>query len=93
MDDHAAGGGELLVADMTLEVLRFLMLHQNLLVVEFPVAVVAEHLVVLPLLLLPHSQNRINSQNKLDLQTLTLDIIPDLDIHEFNRPAAGMAQM
>lgn len=53
VDGHAAGGGELLVADVALEVLGLLVLHQDLLVVELPVAVVAEDLLH-PLLLLPH---------------------------------------
>ena len=44
VDGHAAGGGELLVADMALEVLGLLMLNQDLLVVEFPIAVIAPHL-------------------------------------------------
>jgi len=54
VDGHAAGGGELLVADVALEVLGLLVLHEDLLVVELPVAVVAEHLLH-PLLLLPHA--------------------------------------
>lgn len=54
VDGHAAGGGELLVADMALEVLGLLMLHQDLLVVEFAIAVVTPHLRGNPLLLLPH---------------------------------------
>lgn len=53
VDGHAAGGGELLVADVALEVLGLLVLHEDLLVVELAVAVVAEHLLH-ALLLLPH---------------------------------------
>lgn len=41
---HATSGGELLVADMTLKVFGFLMLHQDLLVIEFAIAVVTPHL-------------------------------------------------
>lgn len=54
MDGHASSGGELLVADMALEMLRFLMLHQYLLVVEFAIAIITPHLRRNPLLLLPH---------------------------------------
>lgn len=54
VDGHATGRGELLVADMALEVLGLLVLHQNLLVVEFPVAVIAPNLGGHSLLLLPH---------------------------------------
>jgi len=50
---HARGGGELLVADVALEVLGLLVLDEDLLVVELAVAVVAEDLVD-ALLLLPH---------------------------------------
>lgn len=57
MDRHTPGGREFLVADMALEMLRFLMLHKNLLVVEFPVTVVAPHL-RRSLLLLPHLPSR-----------------------------------
>ena len=53
MDGHAGGGGELLVADMALEVLGLLVLNKNLLVLELPLAVVAENLRCS--LLLPHS--------------------------------------
>lgn len=53
VDGHARGGGELLVADVALEVLGLLVLHEDLLVVELAVAVVAEDLVH-ALLLLPH---------------------------------------
>lgn len=53
MDRHAAGGGELLVANVALEVLRLLVLDQDLLVVELAVAVIAPHL-RRSLLLLPH---------------------------------------
>lgn len=53
VDGHAAGGGELLVADVALEVLGLLVLHEDLLVVELAVAVVTEHLLH-ALLLLPH---------------------------------------
>lgn len=53
MDRHAAGGGELLVADVALEVLRLLVLDEDLLVIELAVAVVAPHL-RRSLLLLPH---------------------------------------
>ena len=44
VDGHTTGGGELLVADMALEVLGFLVLHQDLLVIEFPVAIVTPYL-------------------------------------------------
>ena len=54
VDGHAASGRELLVADMALEVLGFLMLHQDLLVVEFAIAVITPHLRGNSLLLLPH---------------------------------------
>lgn len=54
MNGHATGGGELLVADMALEVLGLLVLNQNLLVVELTVAVVAPHLRRNSFLLLPH---------------------------------------
>ena len=50
---HAGGGGELLVADVALEVLGLLVLDEDLLVVELAVAVVAEDLLH-ALLLLPH---------------------------------------
>lgn len=53
VDGHAAGGGELLVADVALEVLGLLVLHEDLLVVELAVAVVAEHLLHALLLLPP----------------------------------------
>jgi hypothetical protein len=53
VDGHAGGGGELLVADVALEVLGLLVLDEDLLVVELAVAVVAEDLVD-ALLLLPH---------------------------------------
>jgi len=53
MYGHARGGGELLVADVALEVLGLLVLDEDLLVVELAVAVVAEDLVD-ALLLLPH---------------------------------------
>lgn len=52
MDGHARGGGELLVADMALEVLGLLVLNKNLLVLELPLAVVAKHLRCSLLLLL-----------------------------------------
>lgn len=45
------------MADVTLKVLRFLMLHQDLLVVEFAIAVVTPHLGGNPLLLLPHDSD------------------------------------
>lgn len=54
VDGHAASGGELLVTDMALEVLRFLMLNQDLLVVEFAIAVITPHFGRNSLLLLPH---------------------------------------
>lgn len=55
VDGHAAGGGELLVANMALEVLGLLMLHQYLLIFKLPIAVVAPHLIDrASLLLLPH---------------------------------------
>jgi hypothetical protein len=53
VDGHAVGGGELLVANVALEVLGFLVLDEDLLVVELAVAVVAEDLVH-ALLPLPH---------------------------------------
>lgn len=54
VDGHATSGGQLLLADMALEVLRLLVLHQNLFVVELPITVVAPYLISCPLLLLPH---------------------------------------
>jgi hypothetical protein len=54
VDGHARGCGELFVAHVALEVLRFLVLNQDFLVVEFPVTVVAKHLLHCSLLLLPH---------------------------------------
>ena len=54
VDGHARGSGELLVADMALEVLGLLVLKKNLLILELPLIVVAEHLSC-SLLLLPHS--------------------------------------
>ena len=54
VNDHATGRRELFVAGMALEVLRFLVLNQYLLVVEFSVAVIAPHLRRRSLLLLPH---------------------------------------
>lgn len=44
MDGHAGGSGELLVAGVALEVLSLLMLYQYLLVIEFPVTIVAPDL-------------------------------------------------
>lgn len=61
VDGHAASGRELLVADMALKVLGFLMLHQDLLVVEFAIAVITPHLRGNSLLLLPHDGERIRS--------------------------------
>ena len=58
VDGHTAGRGELLVAYMALEVLGLLMLHQDLLVVEFAIAVIAPHLGRNPLLLLTHLDSR-----------------------------------
>ena len=55
VDGHAAGGGELLVTDVALEVLGFLMLNKNLLVLELSVAIVTPHLRRRSLLLLSHS--------------------------------------
>lgn len=52
------------MADVAFEVLRFLMLHQDLLVVEFTIAVVTPHLGGNPLLLLPHDHSRIGSVAK-----------------------------
>lgn len=54
VNGHSTGGGELLVADVALEVLSLLMLNKNLLVVEFSVAVIAPNLRRYSLLLLPH---------------------------------------
>lgn len=53
--DHVADSGELLVADMALEVLSLPVLNENLLVIEFFVAVIAPHLRQYSLLL-PHSR-------------------------------------
>ena len=39
VSDHSASRGELLVADITFEMFRFLVLRQDLLILEFPVAV------------------------------------------------------
>jgi len=50
------------MADVALEVLRFLMLHQDLLVVEFTIAVVTPHLRGNPLLLLPHDSDSDHSR-------------------------------
>lgn len=58
MNHHAASCRELLVADMALEVFGFLVLHENLLVVELSVAVIAPHLLRRSLLLLPHHQKK-----------------------------------
>ena len=55
VDGHTAGGGELLVTDVALEVLGFLMLNKNLLVLELSVAIVTPHLRRRSLLLLSHS--------------------------------------
>lgn len=44
VDGHTTGGRELLVANMALEVLGFLVLHKDLLVIEFPVAIVTPYL-------------------------------------------------
>jgi hypothetical protein len=54
VNGHATGGGELLMTDMALEVLCFLVLHQNLLIVEFSIAVIAPDLRRHSLFLLPH---------------------------------------
>lgn len=56
VDSHATGGGELLLANMALEVLSFLVLDEDLLVVEFPVTVVAPNL-RRSLLLLSHRRS------------------------------------
>ena len=53
MDEHSARGGELLMTHMALEVLGLLVLYQNLLVLELPLAVKTPHFVRF-LLLLPH---------------------------------------
>lgn len=53
VDEHAAGGRELLVTDMALEMLGFLVLDQDLLVLELALAVETPHLGRF-LLLLPH---------------------------------------
>lgn len=67
VDLHAARGGELLMADMALEMLGLLMLHQNLLVLELPIAIIAPHLRRLSsLLLLPHSTINSNSIQSMD---------------------------
>ena len=55
VDGHTAGGGELLVTDVALEVLGFLMLNKNLLVLELSVAIVTPHLRRRSFLLLSHS--------------------------------------
>ena len=57
VDGHTAGGGELLVTDVALEVLGFLMLNKNLLVLELSVAIVTPHLRRRSLLLLSHSNS------------------------------------
>lgn len=57
VDGHPAGGGEFLVANMALEMLRLLMLDQDLLVIEFTIAVITPNLRSNPLLLLPHSDS------------------------------------
>lgn len=44
MNDHTAGGRELLMTHMTLEMLSFLMLYQYLLVLELALAVKTPHL-------------------------------------------------
>lgn len=54
MNGHTTSCRKLLVADMALKVLSFLVLHQYLLVVKFPIAVVTPHLGSYPLLLLSH---------------------------------------
>ena len=54
VDGHAKGGGELLIADMALEVLGLLVLNKNLLILELPLVVVAKHLSC-SLLLILHS--------------------------------------
>lgn len=56
VDGHATGGGELLLANMALEVLSFLVLDEYLLVVEFPVTIVAPNL-RRSLLLLSHRRS------------------------------------
>jgi hypothetical protein len=40
MNRHAASSGKLLMTNMTLKVLGFLMLNQDLLVIEFMIAVI-----------------------------------------------------
>lgn len=80
MDDHSPSGGELLVADMALEVLRLLMLHQDLLVVEFPVAVVAPHFRS-PLFLLPHPLSSVIGD-----QTLRLVFFSSFPLPSIRRP-------
>ena len=57
VDGHTTGGGELLVADVALEVLSFLVLNQYLLVLELSVAIVAPYLRRRSLLLLSHSNS------------------------------------
>lgn len=59
MNGHATSSGELLVADMTFEVLGFLVLNQYLFVIKFSVAVIAPHLRRNPLLLLPHRKSNL----------------------------------
>lgn len=54
MNGHATGCREFLVAYVTLEVLGFLMLHQDFLIVELPIAIIAPHLLYPLTLLLPH---------------------------------------
>ena len=63
VDGHAKGSGELLVADMALEVLGLLVLNKNLLVLKLPLAVVAEHLRCFLLLLhslISHISHRVS---------------------------------
>lgn len=60
MDEHSARGGELLMTHMALEVLGLLVLYQNLLVLELPLAVKTPHFVRF-LLLLPHGDGTLEA--------------------------------
>jgi hypothetical protein len=51
MDGHASSGGQLLVADMALEMFGLLVLNQYLFVIELALAVITPDLGSLPLLL------------------------------------------
>lgn len=54
MDGHTTGGWKLFMADMALEMLRLLVLNQDLLIVEFSVAIITPNVWWNSFLLLPH---------------------------------------